>query len=168
MRFPHPFEGVRPPTDDWVDRPEVYNRKVELTGTNRPNTCQPNPQHKQQTTPTRATGPRTHPTRTVEASRPQSTPTPHAHPCTKGGSQRGHRVTAATATGKHPAPSRTRKLSLPAPMVLQPQGCGRVGRRRTTFRRGHPVRGGLYAIFSMHRGSDRRCARRERRDIGSR
>src|SRR5687768_4407989 len=36
------------------------------------------------------------------------------------------RVTAAIAKGKHPVPSRTRKLSLSAPMVLQPEGCGRV------------------------------------------
>ena len=43
------------------------------------------------------------------------------------------RVTAAIAKGKHPAPFRTRKLSLSAPMVLQPRGCGRVGRRRTSF-----------------------------------
>src|SRR6478752_1189239 len=43
------------------------------------------------------------------------------------------RVTAAIAKGKHPVPSRTRKLSLSAPMVLQPRGCGRVGRRRTTI-----------------------------------
>src|SRR3954452_24624044 len=35
------------------------------------------------------------------------------------------------AKGKHPVPSRTRKLSPSAPMVLQPRGCGRVGRRRT-------------------------------------
>ncbi len=42
-------------------------------------------------------------------------------------------VTAAIATGKHPDPSRTRKLSLPAPMVLPPRGGGRVGRRRTSF-----------------------------------
>src|ERR1700750_1456746 len=44
-----------------------------------------------------------------------------------------HTVTAATAAGKHPDPSRTRKLSQPAPMVLHPTGCGRVGRRRTLF-----------------------------------
>ena len=43
------------------------------------------------------------------------------------------RVTAAIAKGKHPVPYRTRKLSLSAPMVLQPRGCGRVGRRRTTI-----------------------------------
>src|SRR5262245_52651270 len=50
------------------------------------------------------------------------------------------RVTAALARGKYPVPSRTRKSSLSAPMVLQPEGCGRVGRRRTSFRGGHPLR----------------------------
>ena len=35
------------------------------------------------------------------------------------------------ARGKRPAPFRTRKLSLSAPMVLQVGTCGRVGRRRT-------------------------------------
>src|SRR3954451_12083041 len=44
-----------------------------------------------------------------------------------------HHVTAAIAARKHPDPSRTRKLSQPAPMVLHPTGCGRVGRRRTIF-----------------------------------
>ena len=35
---------------------------------------------------------------------------------------------AAIAEGSHPIPSRTRKLSPPAPMVLQGRLCGRVGR----------------------------------------
>lgn len=39
-------------------------------------------------------------------------------------------LTAAIAAGKRPAPFRTRKLSLPAPMVLHSTGCGRVGHRR--------------------------------------
>lgn len=34
------------------------------------------------------------------------------------------------SVGSHPIPSRTRKLSLSEPMVLQGQPCGRVGRRR--------------------------------------
>ena len=34
------------------------------------------------------------------------------------------------AAGKRPDPFRTRKLSLPALMVLQPGGCGRVSYRR--------------------------------------
>src|SRR5436190_22634640 len=35
-----------------------------------------------------------------------------------------------TARGTHPFPSRTRKLSLSAPMVLHARVCGRVGRRQ--------------------------------------
>ena len=45
------------------------------------------------------------------------------------------------AKGKRPAPFRTRKLSLSAPMVLHGRLCGRVGRRRTYFDEGHPHRG---------------------------
>ena len=42
------------------------------------------------------------------------------------------------AEGKHPYPSRTRKLSPPAPMVLASRGAGRVGRRLDFhFGRGH-------------------------------
>src|SRR4051794_17660844 len=37
------------------------------------------------------------------------------------------------ARGKRPDPFRTRKLSLPAPMVLPRRRGGRVGRRRTTL-----------------------------------
>src|SRR3954469_23704567 len=40
-------------------------------------------------------------------------------------------VSVVLASGKRPVPFRTRKLSLTAPMVLQPKGCGRVGHRRT-------------------------------------
>lgn len=47
-------------------------------------------------------------------------------------------VPVAMAEGKHPVPYRTRKLSLPAPMVLHAGACGRVGDRRTTH---HPRRG---------------------------
>ena len=39
-----------------------------------------------------------------------------------------------TGAGSHPFPFRTRKLSLPPPMVLHPQGCGRVGRCRGFIR----------------------------------
>ena len=69
-----------------------------------------------------------------------ATDQPTAPPPPKiGGSDPGTRVTAAIATGKHPDPSRTRKLSLPAPMVLPPRGRGRVGRRRTSFEEGPPA-----------------------------
>ena len=39
----------------------------------------------------------------------------------------------AMAERPHPFPSRTRKLSSLAPMVLHGQLCGRVGRRRVIF-----------------------------------
>ena len=43
----------------------------------------------------------------------------------------GHRrFTVVIARGKHPVPSRTRKLRLFAPMVLHWRRCGRVGHRR--------------------------------------
>src|SRR3954469_9488825 len=39
-------------------------------------------------------------------------------------------LSVVVAEGSRPVPSRTRKLSPPAPMVLHSPGCGRVGRRR--------------------------------------
>ena len=36
--------------------------------------------------------------------------------------------------GPHPFPSRTRKLSPPGPMILQPRGCGKVGRCRVLLK----------------------------------
>jgi hypothetical protein len=50
------------------------------------------------------------------------------------GTKHLHRVSATIARGKRPVPSRTRKLSLSAPMVLRGPLRGRVGRRRTHFR----------------------------------
>src|SRR5688572_514000 len=50
-----------------------------------------------------------------------------------------HSVTAAMARGKRPVTFRTRKLSLPAPMVLPRRRGGRVGRRRTTIPEGAPT-----------------------------
>ena len=35
-------------------------------------------------------------------------------------------------------------------MVLQPRGCGRVGRRRTSLKRGHPKSGGLCVISGCY------------------
>ncbi len=43
--------------------------------------------------------------------------------------QRPTRFWVTVARGSHPFPSRTRKLSLSAPMVLHARVCGRVGRR---------------------------------------
>lgn len=53
-------------------------------------------------------------------------------------------VAVVIAEGKHPVPYRTRKLSLPAPMVLHAPACGRVGNRRTQPFNGAPAsdRGG--------------------------
>src|SRR3954471_13146133 len=61
-----------------------------------------------------------------------------------------HNVTAAIAAGKHPDPSRTRKLSQPAPMVLHPTGCGRVGRRRTPFADGGHLDDGPHRYRGAH------------------
>src|SRR4030066_879472 len=44
--------------------------------------------------------------------------------------KRVFRLSVAMAERKHPFPSRTRKLSSPAPMVLRGYPRGRVGRRR--------------------------------------
>ena len=35
----HPLDGVRPPAEHWVDRPEVYSSNAQPTGTNRPRAC---------------------------------------------------------------------------------------------------------------------------------
>src|SRR4051794_9216035 len=75
--------------------------------------------------------PTTHPHKRPQQQPPAGDTRVHVHNRTT-----VHHVTAAIAAGKHPAPSRTRKLSQPAPMVLHPRGCGRVGRRRTTT---HPM-----------------------------
>ena len=98
----------------------------------------------------------THPphyTRMLRVHYPESEPTTHPgqqHRGTRVTSHKRttvHHVTAAIAAGKHPDPSRTRKLSQPAPMVLHPTGCGRVGRRRTYLRkRGHHC-GGPFSAF---------------------
>src|SRR3954453_18871991 len=46
-------------------------------------------------------------------------------------------LSVVLAEGERPVPSRTRKLSPPAPMVLHSTGCGRVGHRRhQTFEEG--------------------------------
>ena len=62
------------------------------------------------------------------------------------------------AKGKRPAPFRTRKLSLSAPMVLHGRLCGRVGRRRTYFET-RPIhdRGWASSHFWAPWRSARRC-----------
>src|SRR4051795_12841545 len=69
-------------------------------------------------------------------------PNKHSHPTTNDTSpthQKGGTPTECTklrrliAAGKRPDPSRTRKLSLPAPMILPNPG-GKVGHRRTQIK----------------------------------
>src|ERR1700733_15548247 len=89
----HPFSGIRPPADHGINRPDLHTwQQVQGTGTNRPKTY-------------------THATTTPAA----QTTAPHHQ-------QHLNKVTAATATGKSPDPSRTRKRSLPAPMILPTRG----------------------------------------------
>ena len=146
MRFLTPFAGLRPPTDHGVDRPELYAQQcVQVTGTNRPRTYQQHPQHHQtsgsvgvrihyvllkQHTPPGGFAPRTPPTTPRCDGVVRGDKQTHAHYV----SVLFHKVTAAIAEGKRPAPFRTRKLSPPAPMVLHSRGCGRVGHRRTKIR----------------------------------
>ncbi len=54
------------------------------------------------------------------------------------------------AEGKHAYPSRTRPLSPPAPMVLGPQGPGRVGRRQATRKDNSKELSFLYV--KLHKG----------------
>ena len=124
---------------------------LELTGTNRPTQTTP-------PTPTAKQGRVGETAAKCEASTIRSTPNPppnHTH-TQVGGGKRGGRphhttesttrdgtalpivVSVVTATGKRPAPSRTRKLSLTAPMVLHPPGCGRVGHHRAHLERTSP------------------------------
>jgi hypothetical protein len=56
-----------------------------------------------------------------------------------------HRFPVAMARGKHLFPFRTEPLSPSAPMVLGPQGPGRVGRRRFLSR--SPVHTSVWAGF---------------------
>ena len=59
---------------------------------------------------------------------------------------------AALAAGAHPDPYRTRKLSRPAPMVLQGRPCGRLGRRRPPGRVAR-ARGGEARHEHLERGT---------------
>src|SRR5687768_463412 len=61
----------------------------------------------------------------------------------------------AIARGSHPIPSRTRKLSPSAPMVLRGKLRGRVGRRRSQFskRPVHPWWSGRSRLWGVRRAS---------------
>src|SRR3954468_20865628 len=56
------------------------------------------------------------------------------------------RFPVAMARGKHLFPFRTEQLSPSAPMVLGPQGPGRVGRRRFSFTNEPSLRGRLVVV----------------------
>src|SRR4051812_50062416 len=63
------------------------------------------------------------------------------------------------ARGKRPDPFRTRKLSLPAPMVLPRRRGGRVGRRRTTIPERAPAPlGPLRRLHGVYRDEKGTCA----------
>ena len=120
-------------------------RAVELTGTNGRNTNPPDPFHGHWPTPLLAlTRPTTHLVDGHEHTRVASTirsPTrhdpPREHVETRSHGMYNTRFAAAMAQGRRPDPFRTRKLRPGTAMVLHPEGCGRVARRRTnTPRRG--------------------------------
>src|SRR5438128_11648103 len=62
----------------------------------------------------------------------------------------GSPVSVAIAEGRHPVPFRTRKLSLPAPMVLPWRRGGRVGRRRD-FNEQSRLRAALFVVGQRSR-----------------
>ena len=78
-------------------------------------------------------------------------PNPTPPPAGRGVAARD-RVAAVIAAGTRPdLPFRTRKLRLPAPMVLHPPGCGRVGHRRPHHKkRGGPPSGPPFLV-ACHR-----------------
>src|ERR1700733_213466 len=65
---------------------------------------------------------------------------------------RSRKIPVAMARGKHLFPFRTEQLSPSAPMVLGPQGPGRVGRRRFTSYRA-PLLAGLDIVPASGRGA---------------
>ena len=109
MRFPTPIEGVRPPPEQWVDRPEVYSSNAQPTGTNRPRAC---PTHHQNTHHKHVSGASAR----VRVHYPDPDQQTHQGLCSQHDTSESEveRVTAAIAKGKHPDPYRTRKLSLSA------------------------------------------------------
>ena len=118
MRF-----HLRSPKDDGVDRPDLdAPQGVKATGTNRPKQT-----HQTQTT-IRVWRNNTNNKATDTSLSLASTTqylTQHQQP--------EYALSVCRwpiAAGKRPDPFRTRKLSLPALMVLQPGGCGRVRNRR--------------------------------------
>ncbi len=60
------------------------------------------------------------------------------------------RFAVAISVGSHPFPSRTRKLSLPEPMVLHGKPCGRVGRCRIFFHARRRSRRRAFSLCAQH------------------
>lgn len=77
-----------------------------------------------------------------------------APPASRSPRRNAPRGPAALAAGAHPDPYRTRKLSRPAPMVLQGRPCGRLGRRRPPGRVAR-ARGGEALKRHLERGDPR-------------
>src|SRR3954471_4423074 len=91
-------------------------------------------------------------------------PNKHSHPTTNNTSpthQKGGTPTECTklrrliAAGKRPDPSRTRKLSLPAPMILPNPG-GKVGHRRTQIRITPHAMWGVILFVPQHNSVEER------------
>ena len=120
MRF-----HLRFPTDDGVDRPDLdAPQGVKATGTNRPKQT-----HQTQTT-IRVWRNNTN-NKATDTSLSLASTTQYLTQHTQPGTHNASCVCRwPIAAGKRPDPFRTRKLSLPALMVLQPGGCGRVRNRR--------------------------------------
>ena len=126
-----------------VDRPDVEApRGVEPTGTNsRTATHTPAPSRggrnkREHHSDDRETPCTSH--GSILRSRPLSGPQPTT-PAPTGVMARGmdnRRFAAAMAQGRRPDPFRTRKLRPGTAMVLHPEGCGRVARRRTQTTQG--------------------------------
>lgn len=126
-----------------VDRPDVEAPQgVEPTGTNsRTATHTFTPSGVARTSITRTTG--RHPARHMDQSFSRvhyPVPNPPRSPTgTRASTARGmynRRFAAAMAQGRRPDPFRTRKLRPGTAMVLHPEGCGRVARRRTQTSQG--------------------------------
>ncbi len=107
-----------------------------------PQTCCSRPLYGPQDQPT----PHTRTTHTMRCARGRANhnTTPHTYALDNtradcGSTQPHTDVSVVTAGEPRPAPSRTRKLRPPAPMVLHPPGCGRVGHRRAPTTQQEPV-----------------------------
>ena len=153
MRSPTLETGVRPPADHWVDRPDMQAPQgVKSTGTNRPsdlNTTPTQPTPGVARVPVQFPNNKQHNTSTTQQHKETADHGTHKpHPPTTTGDGDTN-VSVVMAKGKHPVPSRTRKLSPPAPMVLHGRPCGRVGHRRTTPPKKREEAHNLFPLFAF-------------------